>query len=260
MISQTARDKIMEEFSDMDQDCISVIVSIKILDECVDIPKCDSVFITYVGDVASDIRMVQRICRANRIDQSNPNKVASCFLWTDDLNKIVHSLQLLKDNDLVFNKKIRMINNNYDRNGDKTVIELIEKTNIKLYDYINIKCLSREEIWEYKKTLVFEYSDINETHPICATKYKDVNIGSWFNYYETLITDINSELYVKLSKHPIIKIKLDRYLKNREIINLSFDQLKDILFKYTVDHKKCPSKGTIYDGVKLGEWFGNQKK
>ena len=57
------------------------ICSVDILNECIDIPECDSIFITYTSQ--SHIRNIQRLCRANRLNRKNPYKVASIFLWID---------------------------------------------------------------------------------------------------------------------------------------------------------------------------------
>jgi hypothetical protein len=68
--------------------------------------------------------MVQRLCRANRLMKENQNKIANCFMWTDDLNKIVGTLILLKNNDINFHKKIKVMNGEYDKNNNTEMIEL----------------------------------------------------------------------------------------------------------------------------------------
>ena len=64
-------------------------------------------------------------------------------------------------------------------------------------------------------------------------------------------------------QYPIIKICLDKYLENNaKNINkhrLSFEQSKEILFKYVDEYKTIPTESTIYDNIKLGEWFSRQK-
>ena len=61
--------------------------SIRILDEGIDIVKCDSIFIT---DNTSEKRIVQRMCRATRLDEDNPCRIANVFLWTDDNNILLY--------------------------------------------------------------------------------------------------------------------------------------------------------------------------
>lgn len=50
----------------------------KIMQLCVDIPKCDSVYITY--NCKSKIKIVQRLCRSVRIDPDNKNKIAYMYV------------------------------------------------------------------------------------------------------------------------------------------------------------------------------------
>ncbi len=96
------RDEILKDFQKEDGKKIKILCSIQILNECIDIPNCDCVFIGNVSESSSEITMVQRLCRANRLMKENPNKIANCFMWTDDLNKIVGTLSLLKNNDIYY--------------------------------------------------------------------------------------------------------------------------------------------------------------
>ena len=52
------------------------------MDECIDIPKCDFIFITYACE--SKIKNIQRLSRPNRIDESNPYKVSLINIWVDE--------------------------------------------------------------------------------------------------------------------------------------------------------------------------------
>jgi superfamily II DNA or RNA helicase len=116
--SSTEREELLKKFQDkVLKSEIKILLSIRILDEGIDIPKCDSIFITSVGDYSNDIRMIQRLCRAVRIDKINLSKKANCFIWTDNMNKVNRSLKILKENDINF---IGKINNK----------KLLEKSNI----------------------------------------------------------------------------------------------------------------------------------
>ena len=51
-------------------------------------------------------------------------------MWCDDLNKSINSLQLLKENDIDFIKKIHIINSNYEKQHEnKEIIETKNKDN-----------------------------------------------------------------------------------------------------------------------------------
>jgi hypothetical protein len=56
-------------------------VSVFVLSEGVDVVRCDSVFIGNIGENSSDIRFMQRVMRANRVDAKNPGKINNIYLW-----------------------------------------------------------------------------------------------------------------------------------------------------------------------------------
>ncbi len=181
-ISHNKRELILKHFENETDgerpDIIKILLSIRILNEGVDIVKCDSIFIGNVGEHSSDIVTLQRICRANRLDKTNINKIANCFMWCDDWNKTINALQLFKENDYNFHKKIKVIGSNYDKkSGNLNETNKIIINNKNYLDYIEIKCMSVNEIWEFKKNLLFEYCDINNKVPISKEQYKNNNIG-----------------------------------------------------------------------------------
>jgi superfamily II DNA or RNA helicase len=69
------RTKILNEFAT--KSSIQLLFSVRILDECVDIPSCDSIFITY--PTKSKIRTIQRMSRATRLNPLNKYKKANVF-------------------------------------------------------------------------------------------------------------------------------------------------------------------------------------
>ena len=162
---------------------IRVIVSVRILDDAIDIPVCDSVFISRIGDNTSDIRTMQRVMRAGRIVRNNPNKINNVFMWCDEWSEALYTLSLFKQQDIEFHKKMGCIHGDYDRQH-----EHIERTNVKiqsgkLSDYVNMQCLSNDEIWNsrlahcvshYEKLGKFPSQTSNDTH--------ERRSGSWISY------------------------------------------------------------------------------
>ena len=67
---KNSREWKLDVFQKTNRKC--VILSVKILDECIDVPKCDSIYITYPSE--SKIRTIQRMCRCMR-KTNNPNKI-----------------------------------------------------------------------------------------------------------------------------------------------------------------------------------------
>ena len=55
------------------------------MDEGIDIPECDAVYLTHPNN--NPINIIQRISRSNRLDVNNKEKKAKVFLWCK--NKII---------------------------------------------------------------------------------------------------------------------------------------------------------------------------
>ena len=103
------RQNIIDNFNNFNG--YSIICSVQILNECIDIPKCDSIFMSYRTE--SKILIIQRMCRANRLDKENPNKISKIFLWSDEYNDIGFFISQLKEFDETFiENKVLIINTN----------------------------------------------------------------------------------------------------------------------------------------------------
>jgi superfamily II DNA or RNA helicase len=211
-IKKEERINIIDEFQkDEDEEIIKIILSIRILDEGIDIPKCDSIFISYIGDPNNDIRNIQRICRANRIDNTNINKVSSVFIWCDNIDKSLNTLKLFRDNDVDFYKKIRIKYNSYEPKID-TIEENVKKSNHMLLEYINIHCLNEEELFEIRKEQLFRFC--NE-HKRCIKEkecFEEYKLGKWYSEQKLQIKNGNKNIYNKLSKNDYVKKDIDKYL------------------------------------------------
>jgi superfamily II DNA or RNA helicase/phage anti-repressor protein len=214
---------------------LKIILSIRILDEGINLIKCDSIYLTNLGDNSNDVRTVQRFLRANRIDPNNLNKIAHIFIWCEDTNLCLNTFQMLKNNDIDFNKKIRVFDNNYGRyyKDVENKISNINKYDInnEIIKNINIKCLTVEELWQFKKNLLFEYCDLYKTIPLENIVYKNQKIGFWYKSQ---------------------RIKIKNNLNNNRIIYNEFIQniyVKDDLLKYT-DNKIVEKVNVIEEQVK----------
>jgi superfamily II DNA or RNA helicase len=264
-VGERERSLILNEFQRKSHDDeIKIICSIRILNEGVDIPICDSVFIANVGEYASDITMVQRMCRANRLLKGNPQKISNCFLWTTDTNKIVGSLSLLKENDLEFHKKIRVMNGDYEKQGDKKRIKMVAEKTEETINFVKVKCMKLNEIWEMKKQLLFKFCEENGRLPRQKEKINGMSLGDWFQDAKRLIHSDKESLYSKFCENEILKNSIDRCLefreKNKDMIHLDFDRKKELLFKYCDEYKKVPMKGTIYNDINIGGFIISIKK
>ena len=90
--SQKSRKEILENFGNNNN--IQILFSVRILDECIDIPKCDSIYITYPSK--SKIRTIQRLCRCIRIDKLNKFKQGNIYIWCTEYDEILDTLSGIK--------------------------------------------------------------------------------------------------------------------------------------------------------------------
>ncbi len=134
---------------------ISILLNVRILDECIDIPKCDSVFITNIIP-HSDFRTVQRIFRSVRIDEDNPDKVASVFLWCDEQNDMPETLYNLKElyECYNYNKKITKISIRDDESHHENISNNMSNISFDTY------AMSVDQIWNKQFMTMYNESII----------------------------------------------------------------------------------------------------
>ena len=253
------RNEILNNFANNNTK-IQLLFAIRILDECIDIPKCDSIYITY--ETSCKIRTIQRICRSLRIDKNNKFKIGNILLWCNDYSKILETLSGIKENDILFKDKISILTNNYKNNKlqNKDVItdkELLENYIIGIKEY---KIITPND----KKDLLFEFCNEFKKTPISTETYKTINIGSWLKSQKERILNNTSDMYIILSENVYVKDNLDLYLinknKNKDKEKLDPDQTKDLLFEFCNEFKKCASTTETYKTINIGSWLNYQKK
>ena len=144
-ISSSLRKARLLEFQSGSDAVYRVLASVRILDEAVDVPRCDSVFITSIGEKSSDIRMMQRVMRSGRLDPMNKNKRNNIFLWCHGWEQCLGSLELLREADPKFHKKVRIGSSNYDKQGEKRMVELLVAEAVDFQRWAELKCLTLME-------------------------------------------------------------------------------------------------------------------
>jgi superfamily II DNA or RNA helicase len=178
-VSYSNRNNIIKTFADNDRKIFSILTSVRILDESVDIIQCDSTFITNISDNTSEIRTIQRMSRACRKDKNNINKINNLFLWCDSLDNSVACLSLLKTSDINFHKKIKTLNINYDKKNKKNKTNEIQYTE-EINNFINIKCLNEEQIWEIKyNNWVYWYNKLGKFPSQSSNDKSEKQCGKW---------------------------------------------------------------------------------
>lgn len=102
--SKKERKVILNNFKECND--LSILINISILNEGIDIPECDSVYIIQPSD--NMINLVQRMCRCVR--RYNEKKVGNIFMWCtkDKTEEIMKYLMINSNNE--FNNKIYKLN------------------------------------------------------------------------------------------------------------------------------------------------------
>ena len=242
---------------------ISLLYSARILDECIDIPSCDSIFITYQSQ--SKIRTIQRLCRSIRIDKNNKNKVGNIFLWCDEYDKILVTLSGLKEYDEMFAKKVGInVNNFYDDN--KVVLDKINDDIKKVTEYVvGIKEYVNFTLDSGTEAL-FKYIREHGVMPNkCASEYTVRRIYTWFdNVKQKQMPNKESNAYKTLSQNEIVADKLNQFMddreKNKNKINLTQDEWDDLVVNFCTEHNRLPiNNDTDYEGENIGARFKREK-
>jgi len=245
------RKNILKNFEDSSK--LQLLFSIRILDECIDLPKCDSIYITYPSE--SKIRTIQRLSRCIRIDKLNKFKIGNIYIWCDKYDNIINTLSTIKEYDIFFKNKIKINeinfyneNNKNDLNKD---IELINKYIIDIKEY-------KIYTWDENITQVKEYINEYKKRPSHRDIGDSKRIGNWL---ETQISNFNKKeynmkdnnLYLKFNnfleeyKQYFIK-KEDKWIENLEKLKLFID----------INNKRPSEDSTDENIKKLGKWTTDQ--
>ena len=160
-ISKGKRKEVLDAFQTGQDDVYHVLTSVRILDEAVDIPRCDSVFITNIGEQSSDIRMMQRSQRSSTKDSKNASKHNNIILWADGWEKCVGALELLREADPEFHKKVQIADGNYDTSGQRARIKRVEAETREFTTWSAMKAVTMRE----KHMMIIEQlREFYETH------------------------------------------------------------------------------------------------
>ena len=118
--SSKKRNEILKKFKE--NTVLSIIVSVHILDECVNIQECDSIYISYKNEFQE--KTIQRICRCMRIHPSKRQK-SGVFLFCNNITEIQNYFNEIIDNKLDLNieriEDASQIMNNY-KIDNKTIL------------------------------------------------------------------------------------------------------------------------------------------
>ena len=257
-INKKKRTKILDEFKNYNG--ISILFSVRILDECIDIPQCNSIYITY--NSKSKIKTIQRICRAMR-KTNDSTKIANLFIWSEnDINDCIDIISSIKEIDNVsFVDKINLlkVSNTFipreiENKINQDKLPIIKKLAIGIQEY-------RSQNWYENLNTVKEYMDLNDKLPSSkSNNCKIKRMGIWCttqrsNYKNNKHTMKNEE--IKRSWEEFIKDeKYKHYFKtNEELWHENLNTVKE----YMDLNETLPSKTSKDNKIKtLGMWYSRQ--
>jgi len=257
------------------------LVNVRILIEGFNAPITKGVIFMHLPKASTTL--IQIIGRSLRLhcDKKYSNIILP-YSCNEDGDNISNFLKVMANNDKRIKKSYErkelggyiLFNMNEEDDGKESNknIDCEEKTNIEfkfemVYNSMGeIKNL--EEIWEFKKNLLFEYVDKYGLCPKQREIYKDIKIGQFYQDLKKKIYNngkYNNYIYNLLSENVILKDHIDKYLnykelnKNNNDVKLSFDELFKILLEFIEKEGRCPHKRESYNDIKIGAFLGNQK-
>ena len=255
--TEKERKQILKEFAN-NNDKIQLLFNIRILNECIDIPTCDSIYISYAPK--NKITTIQRINRATRIDKQNPFKIANIYIWCDQYEEILETLSSIKEYDETFKDKIKInVNNFYNNQTEKELklikndIETIEKYKIGIKEF---KILT----WDEKLELIEDYIKENNKLPSKENKNKEIkSLGEWIQSQKK-----NYKNNEGLIKNNDIKLKWEEFTdKYKDLFKPHQEIWKDNLINlenYIKENGKLPSSKDKNKQIKqIFEWLSHQK-
>ncbi len=231
---------------------ITFICSVGILDECIDVPECNSIYITY--NCKSKIKNIQRLCRAVRLDKNNMKKVAKIFLWCDEISDSLTYISSIKEYDLNYIKKIKFIafNKELVKNGHQTNKIYLEKYSPIFVEIIEYKRKS----WATVLEILRQFIITNKRKPHIKT---DKYLYGWISSSNQFLAT-NNHIMKDENVRKIWKEFIDEYkeyipmFKDEWHINLQ--KMEDFI---TLNKRKPSRKSIDQKEASLSIWIQRQK-
>ena len=129
--NRATRDQLRLDFEAYDKEKevdLRFLCSVHVLDEGVNVVECDSIFMPSAPK--SGVTFVQRLCRANRLTDSNPSKVVCVFLWVEDHEDTMRTFRYLVKCDSACMQKCRILGRDYGRGGEEATRRRLESERV----------------------------------------------------------------------------------------------------------------------------------
>ena len=205
----------MDNFENDTSKVLYVIASVRVLDEGLNLVKCDSIF---MNTVPNDITFVQRLCRANRKDKLNVNKIASCFLWENEYENAIHLFKYISKCDPNFSSKIEISRRDYDNTSLESTSHL-EQVNSDFLQNISIRILTHTQKWESILESVKAYIDKEKKRPSTKSKEETTKkLGQWIDNQKK-----NYSKREQIMKEESIRKKWEEFVEEYKVYLLSIE-------------------------------------
>jgi len=251
--SKIIRNEKLNKFSSTDK--MYFLCSVDILNEAIDIPQCDTIYITY--ECTSKVRCVQRMSRCLR--KNEVGKIGRVMLWCDEISKCFSIVSAIKEIDVDFDKKVKMIsiNNGMNANMSRRDREIM-KSNMK--NVVGIK-IYRGMMWDEMLERVKKFIDENKRRPSSESKNKEEKqLGSWIGHQQRNCK--NRKQIMKLDEmYNKWKEFTNRYspyfMSNEEHWKITLDNVKEFIDKY---NKRPSTHSKNKEEKQMSSWIGGQQK
>jgi hypothetical protein len=249
------RTKIINNFTNFDG--FAIICSVSILNECINLINCDSVFISYPSE--SKISNIQRLCRANRKDEDNIHKIAKIFLWCNEYQDITIFISHLKEfDDSFIENKIVILNIDENKGG---ILERNKSEYSEVYKELDSIIISIKkfgygiDLWKNNLNKLKKFILNNKRLPsnnINDEKY----LSTWTydqNYDIKVIRNIMKLPEIQKIWTEFINENKNFFISTNEIWSNKLNELENFIFKYS----RLPSQASSesQEIIKLAKWI-----
>ena len=234
---------------------LSVVAAVRVLDEGVDIPACDSVFFAH-KPVASDsamVRTVQRLCRANRLCPGKDKMRAYIWASADDV-ELAGALELLRIEDPQLSRKVVVRGGAYDSFTSPAIADVSEADGLDLTRAFVVRfqltgVSFSEAAWQRALGAIRAYI-AREGH--CRVPALHVD-ASGFRLGSVVNSIRSNQIFVK--GRPDRRIQLDEAGFMWDALDDAWQRALDSLRAYAVHEGHCrvPNSYVDINGFRLGQ-------
>lgn len=257
LYDQKKRREILNDFKKYDG--IYLLGSVNILNECVDIPCCDTVYVTYQSK--SRVRTIQRLCRAIRKLKKNPSKKAHMMIYCENVGEVTGMISSMKEFDETFVDRVRYLGLSDKLYRSDELAAKAMTNNEKYRKFLVGMKTYREEVWEQNLMLLENHATRCGKRPSRrSTNCDEVKLGNWTNrqikIYEARLDIMKNDLFRNKWEH-FVKTHRSMFLNGEEKWLHRFHQLKHFMKTHDGNMPSKSSKNA--KEVELYNWVSRQK-